>query len=287
MSDVLVHHGILGQKWGIRRYQNPDGSLTTAGKQRYGIGKAISNLASKIKASIYGDGSSVPGRINMSPRDYLTRFDEECRVYSKAKNIPLKEVKRAVTQDDMDLNIANGIYEKLSSKGFGDVKRISVEVSHNAGTDWKVSAYTICYNGKPITSMGADGHHRFDLSAKGIEDAVDDFAESLWNVKWLGDDAKERLEKNSGTAYPVKYRIAQVKNLVNDVLFKANRKMKDILHGASRAIENGKKAVSNVLSKAKDLFKKALNIQEESTTKQLTQRELDDYYVKKAFGVKT
>ena len=33
---VLVHHGILGQKWGIRRFQNPDGSLTEAGKIRYG-----------------------------------------------------------------------------------------------------------------------------------------------------------------------------------------------------------------------------------------------------------
>lgn len=31
----LYHHGILGQRWGVRRYQNPDGSYTEAGKKRY------------------------------------------------------------------------------------------------------------------------------------------------------------------------------------------------------------------------------------------------------------
>lgn len=34
MDYELYHHGILGMHWGIRRYQNPDGSLTPAGKRR-------------------------------------------------------------------------------------------------------------------------------------------------------------------------------------------------------------------------------------------------------------
>ena len=34
-SDSFKHHGILGQKWGIRRFQNEDGTLTEAGKTRY------------------------------------------------------------------------------------------------------------------------------------------------------------------------------------------------------------------------------------------------------------
>lgn len=33
-QDYLEHHGIKGQKWGVRRFQNPDGTLTEAGKKR-------------------------------------------------------------------------------------------------------------------------------------------------------------------------------------------------------------------------------------------------------------
>lgn len=34
-QNCLCHHGILGQKWGVRRYQNSDGSLTDEGEKRY------------------------------------------------------------------------------------------------------------------------------------------------------------------------------------------------------------------------------------------------------------
>lgn len=61
MGGELRHHGIKGQKWGVRRYQNPDGSLTAAGRKRYygpekvkkeekGIPPGVKNIKTKEEA---------------------------------------------------------------------------------------------------------------------------------------------------------------------------------------------------------------------------------------------
>ena len=52
-TNELYHHGILGQKWGVRRYQNPDGSLTPAGKKRYGYIHDAGKMADEVSKMAY------------------------------------------------------------------------------------------------------------------------------------------------------------------------------------------------------------------------------------------
>ena len=49
MNNELVHYGIKGQKWGVRRYQKSDGSLTPEGEKRYGSKEELQSLRDNKK----------------------------------------------------------------------------------------------------------------------------------------------------------------------------------------------------------------------------------------------
>lgn len=50
-NNYLAHHGVKGQKWGVRRYQNKDGSLTNAGKRRQAVAEGYKSMAEQNAAA--------------------------------------------------------------------------------------------------------------------------------------------------------------------------------------------------------------------------------------------
>lgn len=80
-NTYLAHHGVKGQKWGVRRYQNADGSLTDEGRRHYGYGSERASimtentkqrglqgakLGAKIGAGVSGTFSTVGTGISLA-----------------------------------------------------------------------------------------------------------------------------------------------------------------------------------------------------------------------------
>jgi hypothetical protein len=82
MNDYLQHHGILGMKWGVRRYQNADGSLTEAGKRRY-VGEKHQLKSTSQLEKDFAHLNDDPIIVKTDKGDYVEPSDESIQAFQK------------------------------------------------------------------------------------------------------------------------------------------------------------------------------------------------------------
>lgn len=89
----LYHWGIKGMKWGVRRYQNSDGSLTAAGKKRYSDDNSGDSRNTKTKSSSSSSQSSKPKSISEMSDDELRTAVQRLQLEQQYKSLLPKEEK--------------------------------------------------------------------------------------------------------------------------------------------------------------------------------------------------
>ena len=139
MENELYHFGIKGMRWGVRRYQNPDGSLTNAGKKRLKKGQTSDEETdSSIKSST--KSSSTKTVKDMSD-DELRQAINRLQLEQQYKNLSPKNVSKGkkfvdtVTNDVLKpaaIDMGKQVAKSLMTKGVNSlIKDESLKVYTN------------------------------------------------------------------------------------------------------------------------------------------------------------
>lgn len=101
INDELTHWGVLGMKWGVRRYQNKDGSLTKAGKARLKSGnKKPKKLISPIKTKV-----KTEEELREEKKQEVLKSRSAKKLYDNADLFNDQELQRAYNRLQLERNI--------------------------------------------------------------------------------------------------------------------------------------------------------------------------------------
>lgn len=148
MNNELYHFGIKGQKWGVRRFQNSDGTLTPVGKKQREKMKRTNDAGAKISKQVVdavNSGDIKRAKTELNSLDILTRSRKEIAknvvkdLVSGASAVALTKVVsdfgQSITEGN---NVANGIIRNIGNLSMALLGGASVGVAIGNAAGQKV-----------------------------------------------------------------------------------------------------------------------------------------------------
>ena len=134
-EDYLEHHGIRGQKWGVRRYQNKDGSLTAAGRKRLssGSGNSLAGAVERYKARRAAKANTKAKLAKQKQAEEAGSADYRKARAKKPKQMTTSELKEATDRLKLESQY-NELAKKLHKETPKEyMKRVAVDIAKDYG----------------------------------------------------------------------------------------------------------------------------------------------------------
>lgn len=170
-GNYLIHHGIKGQKWGNRRYQYEDGSLTPEGRKRYLVGEdGLTKRGTKIAKKLYMDTAKN--------KKFAEKGDRLIEEYDKAESIDRKRFAQEIVKEFPDAEVGmyatdgNGIYTVFNNKS---LDKIDTDV-------WTLDPPAVNFGNVKVEDVNKFVNKYNDKYAKTNKEAINNFLDSMSDV---------------------------------------------------------------------------------------------------------